>query len=1094
MRTLWLYIFIICRLSRAIAQNSSSSSSSCNISLAGHVSVPELCLSAQEAATRLLSRVLNFTLAENGSLIFEPLPHARQVNVEVEDESNGLKAWANLANSFVDSVRSGSLPYDVIISVINSSLDSPIECTSGQQHNSHDDFEFRDVLDDFGEWWTPIILVTVLGPVFALLFIITGCCLCCCRFCSKCGRVLKQKHKYSHDKRCIILFAMLSSCVCLLFIGVVFAFVSNESVNKSIQNFEKNVNVALNNSLNFVDDIQMQANATVDRYDEINTFIQCQVDNSHITIGRVVLDVFEEAVNPLINSSLELAVDLNNSISSLRLQTELDGLTAMFQTLDANCRNASLGSNCNAIPTQSYSVVDYTLVDDVTAVLNELELIGDIAEPVLEANATFYGIPCDIRNQIQDQAREILNRADEFQETIKGIADDTELELSKVLDEKGFIGDIRSRSHDIQSSLDQYDTPRYAISILFCTLTLIVIVVLTLGLLLGAIGFRRNAKPFERTRISNCGGVTLIYFGVPLIFVFAVILLFLASITFFLGANMLKVCYSIAEDPPNNDIPSYELYSQIVDNSELWGGYLLGWFILDNCSVPLTMADMLNGCKANHPIYQVAQLRHRPNLSLEEVTNITNEIPDLDQLFADLEESIEFSLDQILTQETRDSLNSFANAGLQSIDYATYINKVTSQTSTLAIDSTTETLQRVQNGFIEFSQPALANNTWDIINEITRINQTTIVEIYNSTELLERQITMLNESAMLLNRTVQGILDDANATFAQLSGPTGSQLVVNQTRIVLEHFIAYATDFANWAINNLENEIGRCRPLYATYINLYYEVCEDAVDGINGFWLAIGWCVLFFIPTLVFTACLSCYFRSAEKPDAVFEDCICLENTRIPPALRPPHWDPQPVGTNGRPNICHVVTLASNSEEYNNALKTFHITLPPSLCEIIAVKRIQNPQLYRKYLTMKADMKENCPEDCQLERELFHGTTKNACNDINHQGFNKIFAGKNATRFGKGVYFAVKAQYSSKKTYSPEDENGYKYIYSCLVLTGEYTKGDDSMTVPPPKNPTKNPHILFDSLVDNMSNPEIFVAAKDEQAYPNYLIVFKMKN
>ena len=111
MRTLWLYIFIICRLSRAIAQNSSSSSSSCNISLAGHVSVPELCLSAQEAATRLLSRVLNFTLAENGSLIFEPLPHARQVNVEVEDESNGLKAWANLANSFVDSVRSGSLPY-----------------------------------------------------------------------------------------------------------------------------------------------------------------------------------------------------------------------------------------------------------------------------------------------------------------------------------------------------------------------------------------------------------------------------------------------------------------------------------------------------------------------------------------------------------------------------------------------------------------------------------------------------------------------------------------------------------------------------------------------------------------------------------------------------------------------------------------------------------------------------------------------------------------------------------------------------------------------------------------------------------------------
>ena len=46
-------------------------------------------------------------------------------------------------------------------------------------------------------------------------------------------------------------------------------------------------------------------------------------------------------------------------------------------------------------------------------------------------------------------------------------------------------------------------------------------------------------------------------------FIFAVILLLLTSITFFFGANMLKVCYSISEDPPNDDIPSYELFSRV---------------------------------------------------------------------------------------------------------------------------------------------------------------------------------------------------------------------------------------------------------------------------------------------------------------------------------------------------------------------------------------------------------------------------------------------------------------------------------------------------------------------------------------------------
>jgi len=73
-------------------------------------------------------------------------------------------------------------------------------------------------------------------------------------------------------------------------------------------------------------------------------------------------------------------------------------------------------------------------------------------------------------------------------------------------------------------------------------------------------------------------------------------------------------------------------------------------------------------------------------------------------LFVDLEESIKFNLDQILTQETRDSLKSFANAGLQSIDYAAYIDQITSQITTLAVNSTIETLQTVQNRFIGFSQ------------------------------------------------------------------------------------------------------------------------------------------------------------------------------------------------------------------------------------------------------------------------------------------------------------------------------------------------------------------------------------------------------
>jgi len=51
----------------------------------------------------------------------------------------------------------------------------------------------------------------------------------------------------------------------------------------------------------------------------------------------------------------------------------------------------------------------------------------------------------------------------------------------------------------------------YVISIIMCSLTLIVIIILIVGLLLGAIGFRRNTDPPDRTQISHYGGITILY-------------------------------------------------------------------------------------------------------------------------------------------------------------------------------------------------------------------------------------------------------------------------------------------------------------------------------------------------------------------------------------------------------------------------------------------------------------------------------------------------------------------------------------------------------------------------------------------------------
>ena len=94
---------------------------------------------------------------------------------------------------------------------------------------------------------------------------------------------------------------------------------------------------------------------------------------------------------------------------------------------------------------------------------------------------------------------------------------------------------------------------------------------------------------------------------------------------------------------------------------------------------------------------------------------------------------------------------------------------------------------------------------------------------------------------------------------------------------------------------------------------------------------------------------------------------------------------------------------------------------------------------------------------------------------------------------GNGVYFALNANYSANDRYSPQDFNGQKRIYRCRVLTGDFSQGRQGMLVPPNKPQGKGGanHILYDSVVDNVNSPGIFVIFNDTQAYPEYLITFQ---
>jgi len=124
------------------------------------------------------------------------------------------------------------------------------------------------------------------------------------------------------------------------------------------------------------------------------------------------------------------------------------------------------------------------------------------------------------------------------------------------------------------------------------------------------------------------------------------------------------------------------------------------------------------------------------------------------------------------------------------------------------------------------------------------------------------------------------------------------------------------------------------------------------------------------------------------------------------------------------------------------------------------------------------------------QKRLFHGTVSvESAFGICAQNFDPRLSGKHGTNFGQGAYFARNASFSHKYTGA---SNSSRIMFLASVLVGEYSQGSSSYRRPPPKPDRKLD--LYDSCVDNESDPSIFVVFDRVQCYPEYMIVYKMSN
>ncbi|XP_078356567.1 uncharacterized protein LOC144641424 [Oculina patagonica] len=121
------------------------------------------------------------------------------------------------------------------------------------------------------------------------------------------------------------------------------------------------------------------------------------------------------------------------------------------------------------------------------------------------------------------------------------------------------------------------------------------------------------------------------------------------------------------------------------------------------------------------------------------------------------------------------------------------------------------------------------------------------------------------------------------------------------------------------------------------------------------------------------------------------------------------------------------------------------------------------------------------------EKRLFHGTSPENLAFICKNNFDTGLHRNNA-EFGEGVSFAVNASDSHRNSTRQFDLT--QFIFLAKVLVGSYTVGHPSYRRPPPKQISNPESDLYDSCVDNQSNPTIFVVFDADHFYPEYIIKY----
>ncbi|XP_053124255.1 protein mono-ADP-ribosyltransferase PARP9 isoform X7 [Hemicordylus capensis] len=194
------------------------------------------------------------------------------------------------------------------------------------------------------------------------------------------------------------------------------------------------------------------------------------------------------------------------------------------------------------------------------------------------------------------------------------------------------------------------------------------------------------------------------------------------------------------------------------------------------------------------------------------------------------------------------------------------------------------------------------------------------------------------------------------------------------------------------------------------------------------------------------------------------------------------NYPPQEGHAEAASKCCYQVTPI---ESYLQEFKDKEKQLEKAGLRVLKIEKIYNPVLESAFQRIKRKIEEK-NTGMPVCHRLYHRVPAQYCSLVCQNGFQKTYSTSQDQTYGAGIYFNKTPRNLVADTKEKCEMDHLICVFETEVITGSYTKGNRSYVAPPLINASGMK--IYDSIVDDIHNPEIFVIFNREQALPLYLL------